>query len=337
MTALSGYRQLEKRDFALSRAAAFGLFGHQKIVLRRRPVKRLFMLAKSGMRYLDISFITDASETARGAVDVTIDYFGPIGGRLAPPLHHQLFADPIGAALPQRLWLDPPKGARFANVSFRRARPGREIALDGRIKLTRSRQAINLGDYGAVLQSRDLSAMALLLPQLEATCDRVRAEKLLVRMRWLSDARPIARKLASLKDGDSIIANGPGFTVPGAQGYPATAGISHIYDQLLTESEHAPLPLAKALRREALSLFALLKADSVEAIDVAEGADWLARLIVVAALKQSMPALKVQIDWPRFEDVPLGLGHWHAFTSGNAFLATPGGAKVRALVCGQTR
>lgn len=326
MTALPGYRELGRRDFAASRLAAFGLVGHQKIVLKKRPVRRLFALPARGPRYLDISFVTDAREMARGAVDVTIRYRGLRGVGMRRPVLHRLFADPAHDAGVQRLWLDPPKGAMFAEVSFARATKGQKIALDGRLKLARADSRPGIEDFDQVVASRDLTAMGFLLEDLMAEQDRTRGRALLARMCFLSHDPAFARSLQSLDDAERILAFGPN---DGAPGVPLGQGV-FTYDRSHLEENLAALPLGKALRREARCLARDLRAGGFGAVLVPAGDHQLGRLLAAVMVKKCSPALVIQTDWEAIRNSPQKLGEWIRYETGASFLETRGGQAIHS-------
>lgn len=326
MTALQGYRELGRRDFAASRLAVFGMLGHQKIVLKKRAVRRLFALSAGGPRYLDISFVTDAREMARGAVDVTIRYRGLRGVGLRRPVVHRLFADPAPEAGVQRLWLDPPKGAVFAEVSFARATRGLKIALDGRLKLARADSRPGIEDFDSIVASRDLTAMGFLLEDLMATQDRTRGRALLARMCFLSHDPAFARSLASLDDAERILAFGPNDAAPTA---PLGQGV-FTYSQLHLGENLKRLPLGKALRREARCLVRDLRGGDFGTVHIAAGEHQLGRLMVAVMVKRHTRGLKIELDWDAFKAAPQHLGDWLAFDTGASFLETEGGQVVQS-------
>lgn len=332
MTTLDGYRELSKRDFALSSLSAFGLFRHQKIVLKRKPVKRMFALAGRKAGYLDLTFLTDAKQTARGAVDVSVRYFDRVGRRLGGAVQHQLFADPAHAAEPQRLWISPPKGAMFAELSVARALPGQKVALDGRLRL-RGGAKPTTAKFDEILESRDLSAMAMVLAQIEDAGDLDRAAQILARMRTFSDDRHIVRKQKSLWDACRILAHGPNFSVPVAtrlagltpEGRPTT------YAQSDLARAQGRVPLGKALRGEALQVAdTMLEIGGVRLI-LPPGEGWLGRLLVAAMLKNAVPDIEVETDWRAFQETPQVLGSYLRFEKGASFLETEGGQAVLSI------
>ena len=392
MTALQGYRELGRRDFAASRFAAFGVGGHQRVVLKKRPVRRVFALPVRGARYLDISFVTDAREMARGAVDVTIRYRGLRKVALRQPVIHRLFADPAPNAGVQRLWLDPPRGAMFVEISFARAvrgqkvaldgqlklaradsRPnladfaqvvgsrdltamillladliaeqdrvrartrfveisfaravrGQKVALDGQLKLARADSRPNLADFAQVVGSRDLTAMILLLADLIAEQDRVRARTLLARMCFLSHDPKFAQALSSLDDAERILAFGPNDTAPAA---PLGQGI-YRYVRSHLDANLTALPLGKALRREARCLVRDLRAGDYSTLHIPAGEHQLGRLLAATMVKRSTPGLKIDMDWEAFSGAPQQLGDWLSFDTGASFLETEGGRAVQS-------
>lgn len=326
MTAFQGYRELGRRDFAASRLAAFGMLGHQKIVLKKRPVRRLFAVPARGARYLDISFVTDALEMARGAVDVTIRYRGLRGVALGQPIVHRLFADPAPSAGAQRLWLEPPKGAMFAEISFARATRGQKIALDGRLKLGRAGSRPGLEDFDRVVASRDLTAMSFLLEDLTRQQDRVRARILLARMCFLSYDPAFARSLQSLDDVERILAFGPNDKAPVA---PEGQGV-FVYSSSHLGENLKILPLGKALRREARCLVRDLCVGDYGTVNIPVGVHQLGRLIAAVMVKRHTVALKIELDWEVFKAVPQQLGDWLVFDTGASFLETDGGQVVQS-------
>ncbi|MFC4347234.1 hypothetical protein ACFO5Q_05195 [Kordiimonas lipolytica] len=328
MTALQGYRELGRRDFAASRLAAFGMLGHQKIKLKKRPVRRLFALPQNGPRYLDISFVTDQQEMARGAVDVTIRYRGMRGVALRQPVVHRLFADPADQAGVQRLWLDPPKRAMFAEVSFSRAVRGQQVALDGRLKLGRAPMRPGLDLFDEVVASRDLSAMHHLLEDLVGVQDRTRARALLARICFLSHDPRFARSLQSLDDAERILAFGPNDCAPGV---PLGQNV-YLYDRSHLRANLASLPLGKALRREARCLVRDLRVGGSGGIKIPQGYQQLGRLLVAVMVKRQTPELTVELDWEAFRAAPQGLGDWLVFDTGASFLETPGGQVVQSCI-----
>ncbi|SDE71468.1 hypothetical protein [Kordiimonas lacus] len=326
MTALQGYRELGRRDFAASRFAAFGVGGHQRVVLKKRPVRRVFALPVRGARYLDISFVTDAREMARGAVDVTIRYRGLRKVALRQPVIHRLFADPAPNAGVQRLWLDPPRGAMFVEISFARAVKGQKVALDGQLKLARADSRPNLADFAQVVGSRDLTAMTLLLADLIAEQDRVRARTLLARMCFLSHDPKFAQALSSLDDAERILAFGPNDTAPAA---PLGQGI-YRYVRSHLDANLTALPLGKALRREARCLVRDLRAGDYSTLHIPAGEHHLGRLLAATMVKRSTPGLKIDMDWEAFSGAPQQLGDWLSFDTGASFLETEGGRAVQS-------
>jgi len=328
MTVLEEYRDLGRRDFAASRVAAFGMLGHQKIKLKKRPVRRLFALPQNGPRYLDISFVTDAQEMARGAVDVIIRYRGMRGVALRQPVVHRLFADPVDQAGVQRLWLDPPKRAMFAEVSFSRAVRGQQIALDGRLKLGRAQARPGLDAFDEVAASRDLLAMHHLLEDLVGAQDRGRARALLARMCFLSHDPAFTRSLQSLDDAERILAFGPNDSAPGV---PLGQNV-YFYRQSRLAENLRVLPLGKALRREARCLARDLRTGDYGAVQIPLGDQQLGRLLVAAMVKRQTPELTVELDWEAFRVAPQRLGDWLVFDTGASFLETPGGQVVQSCI-----
>ncbi len=326
MTALQGYRELGRRDFAASRLAVFGMLGHQKIVLKKRPVRRLFALPTRGARYLDISFVTDAREMARGAVDVTIRYQGLRGVGLRRPVVHRLFADPAPDAGVQRLWLDPPKGAMFAEVSFARATRGLKIALDGRLKLGRADSRPGIEDFDSIITSRDLTAMGFLLDDLMAAQDLRRGRTLLARLCFLSHDPAFARSLASLDDAERILAFGPNDAAPTA---PLGRGV-FTYSRSHLDENLKRLPLGKALRREARCLVRDLREGDFGTVHIPVGEHQLGRLMAAVMVKRHTKGLRIALDWESFKTAPQHLGDWLAFDTGASFLETDGGQVVQS-------
>lgn len=333
MATLAGYRPLRKRDFAVSSIAMFGLVGRQKVALARKPVKRLFALPGGKARHLDISFVTDTKELARGAVDVRVRYLAMPGRRAVRCEHHQLFADPSGKASPQRLWLMPPPGTRFAEVSFSRAVRGARVIMDGRLKLQSTAKAPTLSQFDDILASRDLTAMELLFGLLEETGDRARAHQLIVRMRTLAPVRRIAVRQESLRDAAHILEFGPNYQVPGVVTLPAGDGhVTYSDNQLAEDMRH--MPLGKALVADALRLFRTLMDANAHTVDVSAGPSAMAGLLVTAILKQSCPHVGVTIPWGDIADSSLTLGPWLSFDKGTSFLETSGGSVVHSCLAG---
>jgi len=326
MTALQGYRELGRRDFAASRLAVFGMLGHQKIVLKKRPVRRLFAVAAGGPRYLDISFVTDARVMARGAVDVTIRYRGLRGVDVRLPVVHRLFADPASDAGVQRLWLDPPRGAMFAEVSFARATRGLKIGLDGRLRLGRATCRPGLADFDSTLASRDLTAMGFLLEDLMASQDRARGRTLLARMCFLSHDPAFARSLASLDDAERILAFGPNDAAPMA---PLGQGV-FTYSHSHLDENLKRLPLGKALRREARCLVRDLRGGDYGTVQIPAGEHQLGRVMAAVMVKRHTRGLGIELDWEAFNTAPHQLGDWLAFDAGASFLETDGGQVVQS-------
>ncbi|NVJ97162.1 MAG: hypothetical protein HWE25_03360 [Alphaproteobacteria bacterium] len=336
VTSLSEYRPLRRRDFALSSVALFGLIGRQKVALARKPVKRIFALKGRSARYLDLSFLTDAGEMARGAVEVVIRYLAAPGMRQARKIvRHNLFADPAGGGKSQRLWLVPPKGANFAEVSFSRAVRGATVAMDARLKLGRDAILPTLDDFDAVLASRDLSSMELLLGLLEEEGDAGKADTLLSRMRLLCNAHSLVVRHANIQDAQNILLYGPAYKVPGIAGFKGNGGrIKYCSRMLVMDLEK--MPLSKALVADGLRLYRALLDARANILEIDNDADGLAALLVSSVLKQGRLDLTVRLNWEVFGEQPQKLGPWLSFRNGDAFLETQGGRIVRSVLDGKS-
>jgi hypothetical protein len=330
MTALEGYRSLEKRDFALSKLSAFGLLQHQKVMLAKRPVRRRFTLVGRQAAHLDVSFVTDKGHTARGAVDVVVRYLRGVTGKVVGEERHQLFADPIRSAAPQRLWLKPPKGAHFAEVEFSRTGRGEKVALDGAMRLQSRERAPALEDFDRILASRDLSAMALLLRQVETQGDRARGLALLARMHFLCHSPGIFRKLTSLRDAVNLERHGITATLGAACHAVTDPARRYTYAAWCHGEAVRDLPLMKHVRAEALCL--LVRMGGAAQLEVPAGPGMLGRLLVAALVKKAMPDLVVTLDWAAFRQEPQRFSPWLNYGSGASFLATRGGREVQSLL-----
>lgn len=341
MTSLAGYRRLTKRDFTVSKVAAFGLVSHQKVLLARRPVTRRFAFVGRRAAYLDVSFITDAASMARDAVDLTVTYRSAFTRRPLGVERLKLFAESYQAPRrPQRIWFCPPRGARFADVALARCIRGHNVALDGFLQLASEQPKPTLANLDQHLRTDNLSAMKLLLTEAEKAGDRETAQRLLARMQQLSHSHEIFSALASLRYalnleqyGVTALPSG-GLKLPDGNSGGLSGGLSgrYSYDNWLSPPTAATLPLEKQVRVEALTLYQKLCSESAGLLEITEGERMLPRLLAAAMLKVSNSALRVDVDWEAFYGQPQRFGLWLGYNSGASFLATGGGKAVQSVL-----
>lgn len=333
MTSLAGYRQLTKRDFTVSKVAAFGLVSHQKVLLAKRPVTRRFAFVGRRAAYFDVSFVTDAECVARDAVDLTVTYRSAFSRRSIAVDRLKLFADPHQAPRRrQRIWLCPPRGARFADVAFARRIRGHKVALDGVLQLASGQPKPTLAQLDNLLRTHDLSAMTLLLAEAEAAGDRDNAQRLLARMQHLSHSHEIYSALASLRDARDLEQHGIAAVFGGGLKLPDNVARRYSYANWLSQPTAAPLPIEKQVRAEALALFEQLCGEKAGELEITPGEMMLPRLLAAAVLKVSDPTLKVSVEWEIFSSQPQCFGPWLAYDSGASFLATGGGKAVQSVL-----
>jgi len=186
MSSLTGYRTLQKRDFQASDLGAFGLFGHHKVMLARKPVKRLFYIGFARQKFIDLQIVTAANKAERAAVTALVRYFDIFGreievdGRVQ---YQEFFADPADKVETQRLWIERPKGAVFALLRMQRAVKKRRIGLDARLVLQK-REPRSLSD-GEVLATRDRKELEDALAAARYTQDRAIAQLVFKRLIFL--------------------------------------------------------------------------------------------------------------------------------------------------------
>lgn len=331
MTTLEGFRAVNARDFALSRFSAFGALGHQRVLLTRRPVRRLFAVPFGMACFVDVAFVTNADQITPGVVDVEIRYVGL--GRGISDMHtsHRLFADPVSEAKPQRLWLDPPKGAMFAVVSFSRAQRGLKVGLDGRLKLIRTTTPPDETQLEQVLETRDLTAMTMVLEALVRASDSGRARQLLGRLIYLGQDAVHERMLESLDDAERILKFGPGpSSLDGATGGKGV----YLYEGCMLERDLACLSLGRALKGEARRLSQTISQEQASVIEVPAGDMWLGRLLVAAMVAKAVKGLPLKVDLEAFSAAPQECGPWLKFGRGATFLETNGGKAIQSLLQG---
>ncbi len=333
MTSLAGYRRLTKRDFTVSKVAAFGLVGHQKVLLAKRPVTRRFAFVGRRATYFDVSFITDATNMARDAVDLTVTYRSAFTRRPLGVERLKLFAESYQAPQRlQRIWFCPPHGARFADVAFARCIRGHKVALDGLLQLVSGQPKPTLATLDQHLRTDNLSAMTLLLREVETAGDRETAQRLLARMQQLSHSHEIFSALANLRYALDLERYGVttlptyGLKLPDC----ATGGYS--YDNWLSAQAAETLPIGKQVQAEALALHQHICRENAGLFEITAGERMLPRLLAAAMLKASNPGLKVSVEWETFCEQPQRFGPWLAYGSGASFLATSGGKAVQSLL-----
>lgn len=331
MTILEGFRTASAREFALSRFSAFGAFGHQRVLLARRPVRRLFAMPFGIACFIDVAFVTNADQIAPGVVDVEIRYFGFGRGISETSTIHRLFADPISEVRPQRVWLDPPKGAVFAVVSFSRAQRGLKVGLDGRLKLIRATIRPDATQLEQVMETRDLTAMTMVLEALIRASDSQRARQLLGRMIYLGQDASHERMLESLDDAERILKFGPS---PSSVGGAASGNGVYRYECCMLERELACLSLGRALKGEARRVSQAMPLAQVSVIEVPAGDMWLGRLLVAAMVVMAVKGLHLKVDLEAFSDAAQDCGPWLKFEKGATFLETNGGKAIQSLIQG---
>lgn len=335
MTTLAGYRRLTKRDFALSKMAAFGLVSRQKVLLARRPVTRRFALVGRRAVHFDVCFLTDAQMVARDAVHVQVTYRPAFSARSLKTEEHQLFADPHAAqARRQRVWLCPPRGARFADVAFARRTRGQKVALDGVLRLAAGQAKPSLSDLDAVLSTYDLTAMSLLLSEAENTGDRATAQRLLARMQLLSHSHDIFTGLSNLREAIDLERFGVTSALRGQEALQGDPDTVFDYGAWASPPASAGLPLLKRVRAEALALHALMEKAGAGTLHIPPGDRMLARMLAAALLRTAAPLLKINVDWHAFRKAPQHYGPWLRYDSGASFLATEGGKTVQSVLLG---
>jgi len=333
MTTLAGYRRLTKRDFALSKMAAFGLVSRQKVLLARRPVMRRFALVGRRAVHFDVCFLTDAQMVARDAVHVQVTYRPAFSARTLKMEEHQLFADPHPAqARRQRVWLCPPRGARFADVAFARRTRGQKVALDGVLRLAAGQAKPSLADIDDVLVTHDLTAMSLLLADAEKAGNRAAAQQLLARMQRLSHSHEIFTNLASLREASDLERFGVTASLPGLEALEGDEDVVFDYAAWVSPPASDGLPFLKQVRAEALALHGLLRGTGAATLHIAAGDRLLARMLAAALLRTAAPTMKIRLDWHGFRKAPQQCGPWLRYDSGASFLATNGGKAVESAL-----
>lgn len=272
MTALAEYRELEKRDFQASDLGVFGLFKRHRVLLTRRPVKRLFMLGLKKQQYIDLQIVTSADKHERAAVTAVIQYFNLFGREITVDgsLNYQeFFADPEEEAESQRLWFERPKGGLFAFVRLQRAVKDRRIGLDARFKLSpREKQAFSDEE---LLRSRDKKALEEALASARYMQDRTIAAKLLERMIFLWQDYSIVQDQHLLHEASELVTE-LHILLADRHSSKAGSGTPFVYSDPVSGAYDASVSVRKWCRYESRLLRQTMQEQEASYIQVPAGA-----------------------------------------------------------------
>lgn len=279
MIELVTYRVLGKIDFALSRFAAFGLWKPERIILPRRPLRRLFFLGRAQLRCLHMEIMTGRKASERGAVSATVRYFTVFGRELTAEqkfVHQSFFADEASQLSPQYLWVKKPKGAAFALVELARTLNQSRIGFAGRIKLISVRE----GDVEPVDidTCRDRTRLEISLEQAYLRADRDAGRQLLCRLIFVWQAVEYQQALAVLNDAEQLLKFG--FSTRFSTDFVQNNGVSFEYGALFSGTMPRDMPILKWLKHEAALLEQALQHEAAAEIKIIQGDNLMVRSLV---------------------------------------------------------
>lgn len=306
MNDLVGYRTLTKRDFYFSDIAAFGLLKVQKVKLARRPLRRLFFLGKSSLKYLDMEVVTNRREGLRGAAEARVRYFSMFGQELLASHQKQyLFADPVQKTGVQRVWFMLPEGAVFALLEIARNCTGVSVGVSTRLKLEDESDALqgveDLTEIALteILRCRDERLLASAYGQAEEDCAHDRALRILTRMAYLWQKPEILRAIEYLTDTRRAV--GQEFSLCDYTDFSPTGQGVFEYSALLSGCHVPSVMLSKLLRHEVQTLALAMNKARADCVRVTSGPDAFLRLIVAKHVG-------VSVEWVAkglYDDLPL--------------------------------
>ncbi len=297
MTALKGYRTLKKRDFRASKLGAFGSVKHQRIMVSRKPLKRVCFLGRSNEWYLDLEIVTSRSEAVRAAVHVYWVFLDAFGRQIKRPqieCNQTLFADPVEYAAPQRLWIKKPEKAVFAVMAFSRIVKGKDIGLSAKLRLKKGKD--DIADEAAhLLLSRDRLTLERALDFSIFSHNHQTTKHILSRMVYLWRKPTDRRELELFEDARTLAETR--FGMDNIPEMAVKSGVIFEYSQLFGGDLDETIPLSKQLNFELQLLISRMKTAKVSDIIVSKGSNYLLRLIIAHSAVKNSP-INITADVP---------------------------------------
>jgi len=306
MTSLAGYRTLAKRDFTFSQFGAFGIGGAEKIKLTRRPIRRLFFVGASPLKFMDMEIITTKPAAEREAVTVTLRYFTVFWRELVVDTQmaqQHFFADEYSEVSPQRLWVRRPKGAVFTLIELARNPTEERIGVEGRLKLSavhrQPEEPLNIETC------RDRVLLEMRLHQAREAADRGTGRRVLARLIYLWQLPEHQQALEVLDDADRLMH--VGFSHNNIARFTKTNNVNLKYEALFAKPATLDLPLSKWLTHEIALLAQMVQNTGADRIEVTNGNNYMERH-TVATLVAKLCGLKLTVGKGLGNDVNSHLG-----------------------------
>ena len=249
----AGFVKISRGALVLCRLRLFDFARTKKRILTRRPLSLLSFVGRiRKTAFMELTLSTSNAVTERGAARVVVRYFTFLGSEIknsAEGRPFNLFADPIGTAISQPLYIDPPSRAFWSLVTVQRQTEKRRIGIAGSLRPRLLEHDEPLA-FAETLVSRDRRSLEFHVEQAQHDQNRTAAMQLLGRMIFLERRSDDLMNMRFVADIDQVMAD----LAAKPNVCSDTAAQDFAYSTLFTTAFDNSVPLSKWLVSEGISL-----------------------------------------------------------------------------------